>query len=167
MQQPLTQLHKRIATECSLCGTSLPPRPSPETADPRPSPETTNPLPSLDELLWQAIIELQGCTLHTASGLFFDYSVRQKRNGEYSGEVLVSRKEESKSLTKSSILLAFHRVLGEIQPSKDGLDFIPPEYPGPKSIGQIFGISYIYSIFWKLGIIRVPEKIEKKLKGER
>ena len=80
---------------------------------------------------------------------------------------MVSRKEGSKSLTKSSILLAFHRVLGEMQPSEDGQDFIPPEYPGPKSIGQIFGISYIYSIFWKLGIIRVPEKIEKKLKGER
>ena len=54
-----------------------------------------------------------------------------------------------------------------MQPSEDGQDFIPPEYPGPKSIGQIFGISYIYSIFWKLGIIRVPEKIEKKLEGER
>lgn len=54
-----------------------------------------------------------------------------------------------------------------MQPSEDGQDFIPLKYPGPKSIGQIFGISYIYSIFWKLGIIRVPEKIEKKLEGER
>lgn len=167
MQQPLTQLHKRIATECSLCGIPLPPRPSPETVDLRPSPEMTDPHPFLDELLWQAIIELQGCTLRTASGLFFDYSVRQKKNGEYSGEVLVSRKEESRSRIKSSILLTFHRGLGEMQPSEDGQDFIPLKYPGPKSIGQIFGISYIYSIFWKLGIIRVPEKIEKKLEGER
>ena len=70
MQQPLTQLHKRIATECSLCGIPLPPRPSPETVDLRPSPEMTDPHPFLDELLWQAIIELQGCTLRTASGLF-------------------------------------------------------------------------------------------------
>ena len=37
---------------------------------------------------------------------------------------------------------------------------IPAEYA---RFGQIFGISYIYSIFWKFGLIRVPERIEEKL----
>ncbi|MCI5647901.1 MAG: hypothetical protein MR332_00450 [Fusicatenibacter sp.] len=41
-----------------------------------------------------------------------------------------------------------------------------PEYKGSKAIGQIFGISYVYSIFWKLGLIRVPEMVEKRLEGK-
>ena len=35
----------------------------------------------------------------------------------------------------------------------------PPFYKGPKAIGQIFGISYIYSLFWAWGLITVPEKV--------
>ena len=31
----------------------------------------------------------------------------------------------------------------------------------------IFGISYIYSLFWEMGLIRVPEKVEKKLKNKK
>lgn len=42
-------------------------------------------------------------------------------------------------------------------------ELILPEYKGPKAIGQIFGISYIYSIFWKFGLIRVPAKVQEKL----
>ena len=88
------------------------------------------------------------------------YTVRQKKNGEYSGELLISRKESSKTLTKSSKLLALQRVL-------DHSDSEPPMYAGPKAIGQIFGISYIYSLFWKWNLIRVPEKVEKRLRGKR
>ena len=42
-------------------------------------------------------------------------------------------------------------------------ELILPEYKGPKAIGQIFGISYIYSIFWKFELIRVPAKVQEKL----
>jgi hypothetical protein len=45
-------------------------------------------------------------------------------------------------------------------------DTTPPEYKGPKAIGQIFGISYIYSLFWKLGLIKVPQKVEDKINGD-
>ena len=41
------------------------------------------------------------------------------------------------------------------------------EYKGPKAIGQIFGISYVYSMFWKWGLIQVPMRVEIKLKGRR
>jgi hypothetical protein len=44
---------------------------------------------------------------------------------------------------------------------------VPAEFKGPKSIGQIFGISYVYSLFWKWKLIAVPEKVEEKLKGKR
>jgi hypothetical protein len=115
-------------------------------------------LNELDEALWSAVMAYQNYELYTKSGLMFSYAVKCKRNGEYSGELIVSRKEESKTLTKSSIMLAFHKVLSDMK------DTTPPEYKGPKAIGQIFGISYIYSLFWKLGLIRVPKKVEEKIK---
>lgn len=49
------------------------------------------------------------------------------------GELLVSRRESSKTLTKSSIFLALQRVLDISAPE-------PPLYAGPKAIGQIFEI---------------------------
>jgi hypothetical protein len=115
-------------------------------------------LDELDEALWRVVMVYQNYELYTKSGLMFSYVVKCKRNGEYSGELIVSRKEESKTLTKSSIMLAFHKVLSDMK------DTTPPEYKGPKAIGQIFGISYIYSLFWKLGLIRVPKKVEEKIK---
>ena len=112
-----------------------------------------------EDALWQAVIAYQDYPFHTSSGLPFSYTVRQKKNREYSGELLISRKESSKTLTKSSMLLALQRVLEDPGPE-------PPLYTGPKAIGQIFGISYIYSLFWKWNLIRVPEKVERKLRGK-
>ncbi|MCI6229136.1 MAG: hypothetical protein MR636_10510 [Clostridiales bacterium] len=114
----------------------------------------------VEDALWQTVIAYQNYPFRTSSGLTFSYTVRQKKNGEYSGELLISRKESSKTLTKSSMLLALQRVLEHSSPE-------PPLYAGPKAIGQIFGISYIYSLFWKWNLIRVPEKVEKKLQGKR
>ena len=41
-------------------------------------------------------------------------------------------------------------------PAEDRGDI--PSYCGPKEIGQIFGISYIYSMFFRFGLIRVPKE---------
>ena len=116
----------------------------------------------LEELLWDAILTYQGQTLYTLSGLEFSYMVKHKKNGEYSGELLVSRKTMSKTLTRSSVMLAFHKVLEQTEVQKDAahMYFIPPEYRGPKAIGQIFGISYIFSLFLEFGLIRRNEKKE-------
>jgi hypothetical protein len=126
----------------------------------------------IDAAFWQAVIAYQGYPFHTSSGLLFTYTIKKNRQGAYSGELIVSRKEESKTLTKSSVMLAFHTVLNEIavvnEPGKAGettTALVLPEYKGPKAIGQIFGISYVYSLLWKLGLISVPEKVEDKLKG--
>jgi hypothetical protein len=106
--------------------------------------------------------------------LLFSYTVKKNKKGIYTGELEISRKEGSKTLTKSSVLLAFHKVLEAMEvvelPDKDGektMALIVPEYKGPKAIGQIFGISYVYSLFWKLGLIRVPGKVEDKLRGKK
>lgn len=122
------------------------------------------------ETLWQTVIAYQNYLFHTSSGLPFSYIVRRKKNGEYSGELLVSRKQDSKTLTRSSIMLAFHTVFEEIKIANvtDGTGnlrvvLVAPEYKGPKAIGQIFGISYIYSLFWKWGLIDVPGKVKEFL----
>lgn len=128
----------------------------------------------LDGTLWQCVIAYQNYLFHTSSGLPFSYIVRRKKNGEYSGELVVSRKEESKTLTRSSVMLAFHTVLEGITTvdviNTDGVvstSIVPSTYKGPKAIGQIFGISYVYSMFWKWRLIKVPVKVEAKLKGKR
>lgn len=115
---------------------------------------------SLDMLLWETILAYQNQTFYTISGREFSYTVKHRKNGEYSGELLVSRKESSKTLTRSSVMLAFHKILEEMQiTEKNGIPFlIPPSYKGPKSIGQIFGISYIFSLFLEFGLIRMPSK---------
>ena len=114
------------------------------------------PIPELETILWDAVVAYQNQPLRTLSGLEFSYTVKHKKNGEYSGELLVSRKETSKTLTRSSVMLAFHKVLEQIEVTeKDGtVLFAPPSYKGPKAIGPIFGISYIFSLFLALGLIK-------------
>ena len=118
----------------------------------------------LDVLLWDAVVAYQNQPLRTLSGLEFSYTVKHKKNGEYSGELLVSRKETSKTLTRSSVMLAFHKVLEQIEVTeKDGtVLFTPPSYKGPKAIGQIFGISYIFSLFLALGLIKTADRNIRK-----
>lgn len=115
------------------------------------------PIPELETILWDAVVAYQNQPLRTLSGLEFSYTVKHKKNGEYSGELLVSRKETSKTLTRSSVMLAFHKVLEatEVTAEGDEASFQPPAYRGPKAIGQIFGISYIFSLFLEFGLIRL------------
>ena len=55
----------------------------------------------------------------------------------------------------SSVVLAFEN-------SKK----VSEEVKKPKALGDIRGVSYIYPILWRFGMIRVPEAIEKKM-GKR
>lgn len=122
------------------------------------------PIPELETILWDAVVAYQNQPLRTLSGLEFSYTVKHKKNGEYSGELLVSRKETSKTLTRSSVMLAFHKVLEQIEVTeKDGtVLFTPPSYKGPKDIGPIFGISYIFSLFLALGLIKTADRNIRK-----
>lgn len=40
---------------------------------------------------------------------------------------------------------------------------ISEEVKKPKALGDIRGVSYIYPILWRFGLLRVPEAIEKKM----
>ena len=109
-----------------------------------------------EENLWQAVISFQDYPFKTATGLPFRYKLKVGKNGEYNRELLIDRREKSKSLAWSSVVLAFEN-------SKR----ISEEVKKPKALGDIRGVSYIYPILWRFGLIRVPEAIEKKMGKQR
>ena len=67
------------------------------------------------------------------------------------------RREDSKSLAWSSVKLAFRAVL---EMEKDGKICIVER---PKALGDIRGVSYIYALFYRFGLIQVPEKFRTKM----
>lgn len=99
-----------------------------------------------DDLLWEALVAFQGETFKTVSGLPFQYAIRPGKRGTLTKELWIDRREGSKSLSFGSIRLAFAHALT--------LD----EVSRPKAMGDIRGVSYMYPIFWRFGIIRVPEE---------
>lgn len=101
------------------------------------------------DLLWNAIIAFQNYPFHTYSGLPFSYTIKVGRNGELNKELLINRRDKSKSLTWSSIVIALEKALN----LKGNI------ISRPKEIGDIRDISYIYPIFYRLGLIDVPEHI--------
>ena len=109
-----------------------------------------------EENLWQAIVAFQEYPFKTATGLPFRYKLKVGKNGEWNRELLIDRREKSKSLAWSSVILAFEKSKGLSQ-----------EVKKPKALGDIRGVSYIYPILWRFGLIRVPEVIEKKMGKQR
>jgi hypothetical protein len=107
----------------------------------------------LDEL-WDEVVAFQGYPFYTVSGLPFTYTLKVGKNGEYCKELLVDRRTESKSLTWSSVVLAFEHAL-EMKGKKIGR---------PKELGDIRGISYIYPMLYRFGLIDVPDAIAEKIK---
>lgn len=101
------------------------------------------------DLLWNAVIAFQNYPFHTYSGLPFSYTIKVGRNGEFNKELLINRRDKSKSLTWSSIVIALDKALNK----KGNI------ISRPKEIGDIRGISYIYPIFYRIGLIDVPEQI--------
>lgn len=101
------------------------------------------------ELLWSAMLAFQGYPFATSGrggkgGLPFTYSVKKGRNGAYVGELVIDRKEKSKTITRSTIELAFQNALAVEE--REG------RVAGPKKLGT-FGASYLYPIFLKFGVI--------------
>lgn len=106
-----------------------------------------------EEHLWDMILSYQNIMFKTYSGLPFTYEVRKGRNGEYTKELWINRREKSKSLAWSSVKLAFHNIkqTGEI-------------VERPKALGDIRGVTYIYGMFYRFGLIDVPDKVKEKMK---
>ena len=134
-----------------------------------------------EEALWTAVIAFQGYKFRTYSGLVFSYSLKKgrgrgntesgvaneqdeackqaeayKQGGVYTKELFIDRRENSKSLAWSSVLLAFHNI-----PS------IGSVVDRPKALGDIRGVTYIYAMFYRFGLIDAPEKAKEKMEPVR
>ena len=105
--------------------------------------------------LWNAVVAFQKYPFYTASGLAFMYELKKGRNGGFNREIIVSRRKESKSIVWSSFMLAFHNAInmkGQV-------------ISKPKALGDIRGISYIYPMLFRFGLLEVPDNVKKKMKN--
>lgn len=124
-----------------------------------------------EENLWNCIVLSQNRQLQTFSGLPYSYYLKIGRNGEYRKELWVDRRENSKSISWSSICLAFQRVLEywnqPAQPDLDDQLRMPPVIDRPKALGDIRGVSYIYPLFHSFGLLEMPQKSERRKRTRR
>ena len=158
-----------------------------------------------EENLWGVVQAYAGAQFKTYSGLGFSYELRRGRNGEFTRELWIDRREQSKSLAWSSVMLALGKVperknsaepgempdsgkqgmpaLGKVPEGQNSAEFDgmsdsgqqamlalgkvldgqKPVIQRPKDLGDIRGISYIYAMFYRFGIIDVPEKVKAKM----
>ena len=105
-----------------------------------------------EENLWKCVVAFRGYEFKTLSGLPFTYKLKKGRRDEFTKELWIDRREDSKSLAWSSVVLAYHNIgkIGEV-------------VDRPKALGDIRGVSYIYGLFYRFGLIDVPEKVKEKM----
>ena len=106
-----------------------------------------------EEHLWEVVLLYAGVRFKTYSGLPFTYEIRKGRNGQYTKELWIDRRENSKSLAWSSVLLA----LGNIKKVGEVVE-------RPKALGDIRGVTYIYGMFYRFGLINVPDEAKEKMR---
>ena len=103
-----------------------------------------------EENFWGVVVAYAGVKFKTYSGLPFSYEIKKGRNGEYTKELWIDRREKSKSLAWSSVLLAFGNIKGEV-------------VDRPKALGDIRGVTYIYGMFYRFGLIDVSDEVKAKM----
>lgn len=104
-----------------------------------------------EENLWDCIIAFQNYQFRTMTGLPFKYTVKIGRKG-LTKELIVDRRKDSKTLAWGSISSAFRNITDDV-------------VGRPKALGDIRGVSYIYPMFYRFGLIKVPEDIAKVMDG--
>ena len=103
-----------------------------------------------EENFWGVVLAYAGVKFKTYSGLPFSYQIKKGRNGEYTKELWIDRRENSKSLAWSSVLLALKNIKEEV-------------VERPKALGNIRGVTYIYGMFYRFGLIDVPDEVKEKM----
>jgi len=106
-----------------------------------------------EENFWGVVLAYTGVKFKTYSGLPFSYEIKKGSNGEYTKELWIDRRENSKSLAWSSVRLA----LGHIKKVGEVVE-------RPKALGDIRGVTYIYGMFYRFGLIDVPDEAKEKMK---
>lgn len=105
-----------------------------------------------EENLWKCVVAFRGYKFKTLSGLPFTYKLKKGRGDEFTKELWIDRREGGKSLAWSSVLLVYHNIgkIGEV-------------VDRPKALGDIRGVSYIYGLFYRFGLIDVLDKVKEKM----
>ena len=103
-----------------------------------------------EENFWGVVLAYAGVKFKTYSGWPFSYEIKKGRNGEYTKELWIDRREKSKSLAWSSVLLALGNIKGKV-------------VERPKALGDIRGVTYIYGMFYQFGLIDVPDEVKEKM----
>ena len=103
-----------------------------------------------EENFWGVVLAYTGVKFKTYSGLPFSYEIKKGRNGEYTKELWIDRREKSKSLAWSSIVLALGNIKEKV-------------VDRPKALGDIRGVTYIYGMFCRFGLIDVPDEVKEKM----
>ena len=103
-----------------------------------------------EENFWGVVVAYAGVKFKTYSGLPFSYEIKKGRNGEYTKELWIDRREKSKSLAWSSIVLALKNIKEKV-------------VERPKALGDIRGVTYIYGMFYRFGLIDVPDEVKEKM----
>lgn len=106
-----------------------------------------------EETLWNCIVAFRGYKFKTLSGLPFTYQLKKGRGDVFTKELWIDRRESSKSLAWSSVLLAYKNI-----------ERIGVVVDRPKALGDIRGVSRIYGMFYRFGLIEVPDKVKEKMK---
>lgn len=103
-----------------------------------------------EENFWGVVVAYAGVKFKTYFGLPFSYEIKKGRNGEYTKELWIDRREKGKSLAWSSVLLALGNIKGKV-------------VDRPKALGDIRGVTYIYGMFYRFGLIDVPDEVKEKM----
>ncbi len=103
-----------------------------------------------EENFWGVVLAYAGIKFKTYSGLPFSYEIKKGRNGEYTKELWIDRREKSKCLAWSSIVLALGNIKEKV-------------VERPKALGGIRGVTYIYGMFYRFGLIDVPDEVKEKM----
>ena len=106
--------------------------------------------------LWDALVISQGEKFTTAgrgnkrAGVDFTYEIKiSNKTGMPTDELVISRKEQSKTITRSTVNMAFENAVA-VQKEEGCVK-------GPKRL-NVFGASYLYAIFVSWGIITKDER---------
>jgi len=105
------------------------------------------------EALWETVVAFQGYPFYTASGLPFAYELRKGRGAEYNRELIVDRRKEHEHIDWNSFKVAFYYALslhGKV-------------VERPTDLGDIPGVSYIYPLLYRFGVINVPEAVAERM----
>ena len=104
-----------------------------------------------EENFWGVVLAYAGVKFTTYLGLPFSYEIRKGRNGQYTKELWIDRREKSKSLAWSSVLLALRNIkkVGKV-------------VDRPKALDDIRGVTYIYGMFYRFGLIDVPDEVKRR-----